>query len=38
MDGHEVPSTDEFPFFDETNYSTWRIKMKGYLNSKGTCV
>jgi hypothetical protein len=31
MDEHEVPSIDEFPFFDEIDYSTWRIKMKGYL-------
>jgi hypothetical protein len=38
MDGHAVPSTDEVPFFDETYYSAWRIKMKGYLKSKGAGV
>ena len=38
MDGHVVPSTDDVHFFDEINYSAWRIKMKGYLKSKGTSV
>jgi hypothetical protein len=32
MDEHEVP------LFDETNYSTWRIEMKGYLQEKGAGV
>ena len=26
---------DEVPIFDEKNYSTWRIEMKGYLKEKG---
>jgi hypothetical protein len=30
--------SEEVPFFDETDYSTWRIKMKGYLKSKGEGV
>ena len=30
MDEH----ADEVPLFDETNYSTWRIEMKGYLMVK----
>jgi len=29
---------DEVPIFDEKNYSTWRIEMKGYLKAKGTGV
>jgi hypothetical protein len=38
MDGHAVSYTNEVPFFDETYYSSWRIKMKGYLKSKGEGV
>jgi hypothetical protein len=34
MDEH----ANEVLFFDETDYSTWRIKMKGYLKSKGAGV
>jgi len=26
---------DEVPIFDETNYSSWRIEMEGYLKEKG---
>jgi hypothetical protein len=26
---------DEFPIFDEIDYLTWRIEMKGYLKEKG---
>ena len=29
---------DEVPIFDEKNYSTWRIEMKGYLKAKGVGV
>jgi chromosome segregation ATPase len=29
---------DEVPIFDETNYSAWRIEMKGYLKEKGAGV
>jgi hypothetical protein len=35
MDGNVVSSTNEVPFFDVMYYSAWRIKMKGYLKSKG---
>jgi hypothetical protein len=38
MDGHAVSYTNEFTLFDETYYSSWRIKMKGYLKSKGAGV
>jgi hypothetical protein len=38
MDTLMDKNIDEVPFFDETNYSPWRIKMKGYLNSKGVGV
>ena len=34
MDEHAY----EVPFFDETNYSTCRVNMKGYLKSKGAGV
>jgi hypothetical protein len=29
---------DEVPIFDEIDYSTWRIEMKGYLKEKGAGV
>jgi hypothetical protein len=29
---------DEVSLFDETDYLAWRIKMKGYLKSKGASV
>ena len=29
---------DEVSIFDETNYSEWRIEMKGYLKEKGASV
>ena len=35
MDVQGVPSIDEVTFFDEINYSIWRVKMKEYLKSKG---
>jgi hypothetical protein len=35
MDEHTFPSKNNIPFFDETNYMAWEIKMKGYLKSKG---
>jgi hypothetical protein len=38
MDGQAVPSTDEVTFFDETDYSRWRVKMKEYLKSKGESI
>jgi hypothetical protein len=31
MDEHTV----EVPLFDETNYSAWRIEMKGFLKERG---
>jgi hypothetical protein len=34
MDDH----SNEVPLFDETNYWTWRINMKGNLKSKGAGV
>jgi hypothetical protein len=38
MDAQMDENTNEVPFFDETDYSTWRINMKGYLKSKGAGV
>jgi hypothetical protein len=34
MDTQMDELADEVPLFDETNYSTWRIEMKGYLMVK----
>jgi hypothetical protein len=38
MDTQMDEHTNEVPFFDETDYSAWRINMKGYLKSKGAGV
>jgi hypothetical protein len=38
MDTQMDEHVDEVPIFDETNYSAWRIKMKGYLKEKGKSV
>jgi hypothetical protein len=31
MDTQMDEHADEVPLFDETDYSSWRIEMKGYL-------
>jgi hypothetical protein len=38
MDTQMDEHADEVPLFDETDYSAWRIKMKGYLKEKGAGV
>jgi hypothetical protein len=35
MDTQMDEHADKVPLFDETNYSTWRIEMKGFLKEKG---
>ena len=34
----DIQMDDEVPIFDETNFSVWRIEMKGYLKEKGVGV
>jgi hypothetical protein len=38
MDTQMDEHAGEVPLFDETDYSTWRIEMKGYLKEKGAGV
>jgi hypothetical protein len=38
MDGQAMPSIDEVPLFDETDYSRWRVEIKEYLKSKGAGI
>jgi hypothetical protein len=38
MDTQMDEHADEVPLFDETDYSAWRIEMKGYLKEKGAGV
>jgi hypothetical protein len=38
MDTQMDEHADEVPLFDETDYSAWRIEMKGFLKEKGKGV
>jgi hypothetical protein len=38
MDEHITLYTNEAPLFDGTNYSSWRERMKIYMNSRGSRV
>ena len=38
MDTQMDEHVEYVPLFDEIDYSAWRIKMKGYLKSKGEGV
>lgn len=35
MDGHVVICTNEATLLDEIVYTSWRMRMKGYLKSRG---
>jgi hypothetical protein len=38
MGGQIAISTNEYPLFDGTNYSSWRENMKRYMKSRGSGV